>query len=170
MFFKKKNNNLAVDVEKKQNIVAQKKQEKNTNEEKNKKNEEIKQNKNSTVNNNLNQESKKIKKMKKNWDTSLKLLSVDFPKPIESGKIKKRYKVNLTYQSADGKIRKKTVRFGKIGTDEYVDSGDVAKKQKISGKLGNTHNIFHTNFWRLHLLNGDSQNIQENYQNLISNI
>jgi len=167
MFFKKKNN-LTVEVEKKQNVPTQKKQEKTMTEDKVKKSDESKQN-NTTINN-INQESKKIKKVKKNWDNSLKLLSVDFPKPIEGGKIKKRYKVNLTYKSSDGKIRKKTIRFGKVGTDEYVDNGDALKKQKISGKLGNTHNIFHTNFWRLHLLNGDSQNIGENYQNLISNI
>lgn len=114
--------------------------------------------------------SKKIKKPKPIWNNKYKLIDVQYPQPIDNPKFKKKYKLNITFKNEDDKIRKKTIRFGKKEDIDFVDNGDVARKNRISSKLGNTHNMFHGNFWRLHLLNGDSKNLKENYLNLISKI
>jgi hypothetical protein len=122
------------------------------------------------VNTQLSDLSKKIKKTKKFWDNKYELINVQFPLEIQGDKFKKRYKLNLSYKDHTGKLHKKTIRFGNKMIKEFIDDGDDNKKKKISGKLGNTHNIFHGNFWRLHLLNGDSRNLKENYLNLVSKL
>jgi hypothetical protein len=118
----------------------------------------------------INDRSKKIKKSKMSWDNKYELVNVQYPNEIHGDKFKKRFKLNLTFKDASNKIHKKTIRFGNKLTKEYIDDGDENRKKKISGKLGNTHNIFHANFWRLHLLNGDTKSLKENYMNLISKI
>lgn len=114
--------------------------------------------------------SKKIKKPKPIWNNKYKLIDVQFPQPIENPKFKKKYKLNITFKNDEDKIRKKTIRFGKKDDPDFVDGADIVKKSRLSSKLGNTHNMFHGNFWRLHLLNGESKNLKENYLNLISKI
>lgn len=118
----------------------------------------------------LNKNSTKIKKPKPQWDTRYNLIEVQYPKEIGNEKFKKRFKVSLTYKNNENKIKSKTVRFGRKDVKEFVDDSDPSKKNKICGKLGNTHNLFHGNFWRLHLLNGPSNSIKENYMNLINKI
>ncbi len=112
----------------------------------------------------------KVKKFKPQWDTRYNLIEVQYPKEISNDKFKKRYKVSLTYKNNENKIKNKTIRFGRKDVKEFVDDSDPNKKNKICGKLGNTHNLFHGNFWRLHLLNGPSNSMKENYMNLINKI
>lgn len=112
----------------------------------------------------------KVKKFKPQWDTRYNLIEVQYPKEITNDKFKKRYKVSLTYKNNENKIKNKTIRFGRKDVKEFVDDSDPNKKNKICGKLGNTHNLFHGNFWRLHLLNGPSNSMKENYMNLINKI
>lgn len=112
---------------------------------------------------------KRIKKPKPVWDSKYKLIDVQYPQEINNPKFKKKYKLNITYKD-DDKIHKKTVRFGKKDDLDYVEGGDLTKKNRIASKLGNTHNMFHGNFWRLHLLNGENKSLKENYVNLISKI
>jgi hypothetical protein len=114
-------------------------------------------------------QTKRIKKPKPIWDNKYKLVDVQFPQEINNPKFKKKYKLNITYKD-DDKLHKKTIRFGKKDDVDYVEGGDLNKKNKISSKLGNTHNMFHGNFWRLHLLNGEAKSLKENYLNLISKI
>lgn len=113
---------------------------------------------------------KKIKKPKPVWDNSFKLTAVQYPEELLNEKYKKKkYKINIAYKAGD-KLHKKTIRFGKRDDPDFVDGGDVSKKNRLSSKLGNTHNMFHGNFWRLHLLNGDSKTLKENYLNFIKKI
>lgn len=119
---------------------------------------------------NIANKSQKIKKPKPQWDTRYNLIEVQYPKEITNDKFKKRYKVGLTYKNNENKIKSKTIRFGRKDVKEFVDDSDPNKKAKICGKLGNTHNLFHGNFWRLHLLNGPSNSMKENYMNLINKI
>lgn len=114
-------------------------------------------------------QTKRIKKPKPIWDNKYKLVDVQFPQEINNPKFKKKYKLNITYKD-DDKLHKKTIRFGKKDDVDYVEGGDVNKKNRVSSKLGNTHNMFHGNFWRLHLLNGEAKSLKENYLNLISKI
>jgi hypothetical protein len=112
---------------------------------------------------------KKIKKPKPVWDSRYKVIDVQYPQELGEGRFKKKYKLNLTYK-LDDKIHKKTIRFGKKDDQDFIDSGDITKKNRVANKLGNTHNMFHGNFWRLHLLNGETKSLRENYLNLISHI
>lgn len=113
---------------------------------------------------------KKIKKEKPVWDNKFTLIHVQFPIPIEKEGLKRKYKLNITYKDKEDKIRKKTIRFGKKNVHDFVDDHDEMKKRKIINKLGNTHNLFHQNFWRFHLLNGDGKTLKENYVDLLSKI
>lgn len=133
---------------------------------------EIKQNipQPSNIINPIQSTSIKIKKPKPQWDPRYNLIEVQYPKEISNEKFKKRYKIGLTYKNNENKIKSKTIRFGRKDVKEYVDDSDPSKKNKICGKLGNTHNLFHGNFWRLHLLNGPSNSMKENYMNLINKI
>lgn len=112
---------------------------------------------------------KKIKKPKPVWDSNHKIVDIQYPQELGEGRFKKKYKLNLTYKLND-KIHKKTIRFGKKDDQDFIETGDVAKKNRLASKLGNTHNMFHGNFWRLHLLNGETKSLRENYLNLISHI
>lgn len=118
------------------------------------------------------QPEKKIKKLrlKPIWDSKNELIDVQYPQEIHNEKFKKRFKLNITYRDQNKKLHKKTIRFGNKTQKEFIDDGDNVKKNRISGKLGNTHNLFHANFWRLHLLNGDNKNLKDNYLNIISKI
>jgi len=139
-----------------------------------KKTEIIKENATSTIksvqNPIANAKLEKKKKPKATWDSKFELLDVQYPKEISNAKFKKRYKLNLLYKDADQRQHRKTIRFGQKDVKEFVDDGDNTKKNRVAGKLGNTHNMLHGNFWRLHLLNGDGKNLKENYLSLLSKI
>lgn len=112
---------------------------------------------------------KKVKKNKVLWNEKFLLKKVSLPEKIpESAKIKKKYKIQLTYNE-NGKNHNKTIRFGDIRVPDYIEDKDETKRNKIMSKLGNTHNVLHPNFWRLHLLNQNGD-IKSNWTNLISNI
>ncbi len=112
---------------------------------------------------------KKIKKNRPLWNDKFMLKKVSIPEKIpESAKIKKKYKVQITYNE-DGKNHNKTIRFGDIRVPDYIEDKDETKRNRIMSKLGNTHNVLHPNFWRLHLLNQNGD-IKTNWTNLISNI
>jgi len=114
--------------------------------------------------------TKKIKKIKPIWDSKHTLIDVQYPSELNKEKLKKKYKLHITYKDPENKIRKKTIRFGKKNSSDFIEDGDIVKRNKIMAKLGNTNNLFHQNFWRFHLLNGESKSLKENYINLISNI
>ncbi len=110
--------------------------------------------------------TKRIKKDKPVWDAKYTLIDVQFPIAIEKEGLKKKYKLNITFKDKENKIRKKTIRFGKKSVNDYIDDFDENKKKKIINKLGNTHNLFHPNFWRFHLLNGEAKTLKENFIDL----
>ncbi len=128
------------------------------------------QNSTSTEEKKVEKPIKKIKKIKPIWDSKHTLIDVQFPAELNKENMKKKYKLHITYKDPSNKIRKKTIRFGKKNTIDFIEDGDNTKKNKLMAKLGNTNNLFHQNFWRFHLLNGESKSLKENYINLISNL
>ena len=122
----------------------------------------------------LNKESivkpKKIKKIKEIWDGSYKIKSIGFPELINPEfKSNKKYKIHLDYYDKNKKLHRKTVRFGKKTDSDFLDHKVQTKKNKLCAKLGNTHNMFHGNYWRWHLLNGEGT-LKNNWMELIKDI
>lgn len=114
--------------------------------------------------------AKKIKKPRILWCDKFTLKKVSLPQKIEDNtKIKKKYKIQLSYNENGGKEHSKTIRFGDIRTPDYVDDRDEVKRNRVLAKLGNTHNVLHPNFWRLHLLN-QGDDIKGNWNTLITNL
>ena len=114
-------------------------------------------------------EKKRIKK-KLLWNSAYTIKNVSCPVALDSKSIKKRYKLNLEYADNNNKLRKKTIRFGKNGVQEFIDDQNDEKKNRLLSKLGNTHNPLHANFWRFHLLNGDSTDLKKNWMEIINKI
>ncbi len=114
---------------------------------------------------------KKIKKAKEIWDNSTyKIKNIGFPEEIDSKwKSNKKYKIHLDYYDGNKKLHRKTIRFGKKTDSDYIDHKDRTKKNKLSAKLGNTHNLFHGNYWRWHILNGDGD-LKKNWMELINDL
>lgn len=111
---------------------------------------------------------KREKKPREIWNDEYVLKKISFPEKLkESNKIKKKYKIQLAFEK-NGKTHNKTVRFGDHDKSDFIEDKDVKKKQNMMGKLGNTTNPLHKNFWRYHLLNGNSDDIQKNWNSLIT--
>ena len=114
-------------------------------------------------------EIKKIKKNKLFWGNDCVLKKISLPEKLNpNDKIKRKYKVQITYNQ-NGKDHAKTIRFGDTRKSDFIEDKDELKKNKLFSKLGNTHNVLHPNFWRLHLLNNGTD-VKENWNNLISNL
>ena len=112
--------------------------------------------------------TKKIKKEKNIWnDETFSLKKIGTPETINNEKFKKKYKIHLTFEK-DGKTHNKTIRFGDIRKNDYIDDKDLSKRNKLIGKLGNTHNLLHPNFWRMHLLNGTDSDVKNNWKSLVT--
>lgn len=110
------------------------------------------------------------KKTHLEWNSNFEIKKLSLPtKLTPSEKIKKKYKIQLTY-GKDGKEHNKTIRFGDIRKSDYIDDQDINNKRKRISKLVNTHNPLHPNFWKLHLLNGEKSDIKENWNNLVSKL
>ena len=122
---------------------------------------------NNNQQNNLFSKKKKEKK-KEIWDDENVIINLSMPQEIKSeGRIKRRFKIQLEYQDKNGKVHKKWIRFGKNGVQEFIDDENDERKNKLYSKLGNTHNILHPNFWRLHLLN-ETNDLKENWMKIIN--
>lgn len=121
------------------------------------------------TNNQIQPIEKKIKKPKEIWKENYVIKNISYPEAIEENqRMKKKYKIKLSFEK-DGKNHTKTIRFGKKNKYDYLDDLDEKKRDKLVGKLGNTHNPLHPNFWRYHLLNtGDD--LKKNYLNLINKL
>lgn len=52
------------------------------------------------------------RKKRSQWNSGYRLVSVSYPKNIDSPTITKRYSVEIKYKDEKGKIRSKTVLFG----------------------------------------------------------
>lgn len=124
---------------------------------------------NSNKNTNNLETTKRIKKNKVFWNNDCVLKKISLPEKLNpNDKIKRKYKIQITY-GQDGKDHTKTIRFGDIRKSDFIEDKDENKKNKLLSKLGNTHNVLHPNFWRLHLLN-QGNDVKANWNNLISNL
>lgn len=131
----------------------------------------------SPVKNNLQQQeiektSKKIKKKieKPLWNDSFKILNISYPEMITPNeKLKRKYKIKLSYSDEKGEKHNKTIRFGKHGKEDYLDNKNEENKKKVTAKLSNTHNLFHPNYWRLNILNS-GDDLKKNWINLINKL
>lgn len=97
------------------------------------------------------------------------VISIGYPEPVKiGGKSKKRFRVSIRYVDKELKQRVKTLFFGKVGDKEYIDDGDVIKRIKILNSLKKMGDLFESNFYRAHILNGDTTDILKNYSLLLT--
>lgn len=97
------------------------------------------------------------------------IISIGYPEPVKiGGKSKKRFRVSVRYVDKDLKQRIKTLFFGKVGDKEFIDDGDEMKRIKTINSLKKMGDIFEGNFYRAHILNGDTTDILKNYSLLLS--
>lgn len=78
------------------------------------------------------------------WGTS-ELVSIDKPEAITGHK--QRFKVSFKYTDGDGNVKRKTVRFGKSGSEYLVDHKDQMKNKMWLAKQRGYYTPFHKNFW-----------------------
>ncbi len=99
-----------------------------------------------------------VKKKRQTWSSDkFKLLKVEPPVVVSGLGVRKRFSIRLTYLNEEGKKKCKSVRFGEVGKQEYIDDADELKRISTCNKLKYTADVFNKSFWRLNLLN--SKNI-----------
>jgi hypothetical protein len=97
------------------------------------------------------------------------VISIGYPEPVKvGGKSKKRFRVSIRYVDKDLKQRIKTLFFGRVGDKEYIDDGDEGRRIKTINSLKKMGDIFEGNFYRAHILNGDTTDILKNYTLLLA--
>ncbi len=67
----------------------------------------------------------------------------------------------------DGKMKNKSIKFGKSTIKDFVDDGSQITRGKVMKAIRNYEHPFQPNFWRYKLLNVTS-NLKNNYINLIN--
>ena len=92
------------------------------------------------------------KKPKPEWDESYTMLSLNPPVPFSHPKMNKRFFITFVYRKA-GLVHKKTVKFGKIGQNEFIDHKNKEEREKLLKSMKSYHNPFKANHWRFYLLN-----------------
>lgn len=113
--------------------------------------------------------SKKIKKLKREHPEKIKIKYIGYPVKLKpSEKCKRRYACEVKYLDEEGKERKKHVRFGNEGKNEYIDHRDPQKRLNTITKLKNTESPLESNFYKLYLLNSNEPTVNDAYINLIT--
>jgi hypothetical protein len=112
--------------------------------------------------------SKKIKKF--NPDISkYELKYIGYPMKLETTpRCKKRYMVEVRYKDQNGKMRKKHVRFGKEGREEFIDHKNPARRMSVVNRISEDSNYLSSNFYKLFLLNSQHNNISDAYKDLVN--
>lgn len=105
-----------------------------------------------------------IQKIKKDkWDTSYRLIKIDMPYQINNPNWRKKYQIKIYFQK-NGKICAKTIRFGDIEKDDYIDHQDEKRREKLVKTMRCFDTPFQSNYWRFHMLN-TYKNIYDAYSN-----
>jgi len=101
------------------------------------------------------------------------IISIEMPKKCRLANANKRLTIAFKYilrNDKEHKLHKKSMNFGKEGNAHYVDHKDKDLKRKKLNRLTRTHDPFHPNFWKKHILNGPSTSIAQNYCQLITKL
>lgn len=116
--------------------------------------------------------TKKIQKFKRADYADGELIHIGLPERLKpSDKCRKRFAVNVRFiDKKTGKKRSKLVRFGKEGKDEFIDHKDAIKRERCIAKLGNDENWLHGNFYKLYLMNSNSENIYDAHKALVNHL
>lgn len=112
-------------------------------------------------------ESKKIVKEKKKWNPNYKLLKIETPQTLNSGR--KRFCVKIYFNDDKNKKKTKTIRFGDKSQRDFIDDGDLLKKKSVVSRLHNVNDPFNKSFWRLNLLN-NKDTLLESYTDVIKQL
>ncbi len=98
------------------------------------------------------------------------LLTVGFPEKISGERTKytkKSYRLVITYISDEGHKKQKTIFFGRKDHVPFIEHKDEARKRAEMSKLRKCTDMFEPNFYELHLLNGHSVSLAENFTALL---
>ena len=109
------------------------------------------------------------KKIKKQLRTDLKLVGIQYPKKIENPKFKKRYSIKVDLKDNEGKIHRKTIRFGKKDRAEFIDHKNRELAQKQISHMKNYDSPVKGNYYTLKLLN-NKENIQDSYLEMLKSL
>lgn len=110
--------------------------------------------------------SKKISKTKFDKSKIKKVMRIDFPEEINDSKSSRRYKIRITFSDDCQKPHSKTILFGKKEQSEFIDHKNEREKQKRLSHLRKCCSPADSNYYTLHLLNGESDSLIQNYLNL----
>lgn len=115
---------------------------------------------------------KPTKRVVKKFDsqTVARIIGISFPEEVDPTnlKYKARFSIGIKYQDLEGKKRHKTIFFGTRGLLEYIDHGDVAKRDLTMSRMRKWASPFDKNFYRAHLLNGLTNTLCSNYARLVA--
>lgn len=116
------------------------------------------------------QEEEKKKKTKydkfRAWGES-RLVYIEFPERLENNP-SARFKVGFKFKdSNDGKLKRKTVKFGKKGFEYLIDHQDTERNKKWLNKQRGFYTPFHKNFWIVNLLCSE-KTLQQAYNRCLS--
>ncbi len=95
---------------------------------------------------------------------------------MEQDKIKRkrknrRFNIHLfVCHKLTKKIQKKVISFGLRAKEDFIDHKNLKLKSTLLRRLKNQDNIFHANYWRKNLLNGDSSSLKTNFIKLIDTL
>jgi hypothetical protein len=102
------------------------------------------------------------------WTRAHKFFCIDPPTVCANGKYK--YQVVFKYTDPnDGKVKKKTIRFGRKDKEYLVDHQDDQKNKKMLSNMKAYYCPFHKNFWVVHLLCQDIS-INKAYTKLLNGV
>ena len=65
------------------------------------------------------------------------------------------------------KLKSKTINFGHIHQQDYVDHNDKHKRQVLMSRIRGYDTPFKSNFWRVYLLNNDEANVMAAYLKIL---
>jgi hypothetical protein len=116
--------------------------------------------------------SKKISKVQKKFDSSIvkKITKIKFPEEVQ-GKIKKCFKLAVSFLDDKGKHHEKSIFFGdknRYGC-EFIHHKNEEIRDKYIKTLDKCATFFDKNFMNRWLLNGEKGSLVENWEILKNN-
>lgn len=73
----------------------------------------------------------------------------------------------VKHPSGISKIKTKKIKFGVKGKDDFIDHKNANLKRTLLKRLKKVNHVLYPNFWRKHLLNGNSTNMTTNFSNVL---
>ena len=116
--------------------------------------------------------SKQIKKKKVHLtNQDIIMIQVWPPTRCRLKKCSRKYTIKFKYyakKDPNKKIKTKTINFGHVLQDDYVNHKDRQRRRILMSRIRNYDTPFKSNFWRVYLLNGEKGSLMENYLAVLS--